>query len=283
MNKEWVEKKNADRNKWLVEMEQRIRNEIEMATFLTENVKNRMLSSLDKLKKNGSSCEFRFEMQSGYLDLDSDDIKVASISYEEYREWLKKLEVETFCSNMQYTNIYNRYLDSEPKEFDGDIIITDPCYIIRAEHHGTKPLTKDDWATCEYGENMEALGIHTYMTRGTLYGDWSCTTYNSDTKEPIGEFCADAGLVSVFLLDEVLKYNPDFDYHINKLWTTTLIKDFKGTVQFVVIHTEGVYDDETKYHKKGEKWEDYSVEVVGHGINKVTNELINFVGTQTGF
>lgn len=26
----------------------------------------------------------------------------------------------------------NRYLDSEPMEFDGDIIITDPCYIMRA-------------------------------------------------------------------------------------------------------------------------------------------------------
>lgn len=34
--------------------------------------------------------------------------------------------------------------------------------------------------------------------------------------EKIGYFCADAGMVAVFLLDEVLKYNPDFDYHINR-------------------------------------------------------------------
>jgi hypothetical protein len=136
---------------------------------------------------------------------------------------------------------------------------------------------------CECGKNMEVLGIETYMTRGTLYGDWGCTTFDTESGEKIGEFCADAGLVSVFLLDEVLRYNPRFDYHINRPWTTTLIKDFKGTVQFVVVHTEGEYKDDSSYHKKGDKWEDFSVEVVGHGINSVTGEPINFVGRQTGF
>ena len=65
-------------------------------------------------------------------------------------------------------------------------------------------------------------------------------------------------MVGVFLLDEILKYNPDFDYHINKKWTTTLIKDFDGEVYFDVDENE----DEVK--------------VVGKGN-------INFVGRQTGF
>ena len=60
------------------------------------------------------------------------------------------------------------------------------------------------------------------------------------------------------------------------------IHDFKGTVQFVVEREEGVYDEDTEYHKKGEKWEDYSVHVVGHGVNKRTGEPINFRSTQTG-
>ena len=38
-------------------------------------------------------------------------------------------------------------------------------------------------------------------------------------------------MVGVFLLEEVLKYNPNFDYHISKPWTTTLIKNFTGTIQ----------------------------------------------------
>lgn len=46
----------------------------------------------------------------------------------------------------------------------------------------------------------------------------------------LGEFCADSGMVGVFLLDEVLKYNPEFDYHINKVFTTTLISGFEGDV-----------------------------------------------------
>lgn len=41
-------------------------------------------------------------------------------------------------------------------------------------------------------------------------------------------------MVAVFLLDEVLKYNPNFDYHINRLWTTTLIKDFDGEVEYYI-------------------------------------------------
>lgn len=158
------------------------------------------------------------------------------------------------------------------KFFDGDIIITDPCYIMR----------DDDWERSGYSDNMGILGIHNHITHDTLYGDWSCTTFNSDTKEIIGNFCADAGLVSVILLDEVMKYNPTFDYHINKPWTTTLIKDFSGVVEFVVVHEEGIYEDTTSWHKKGEHWEDDELQVVGRGINKTTKEPLNFIAYQTG-
>lgn len=148
-----------------------------------------------------------------------------------------------------------------------DIIITDPCYIMRAEHHGTKPLTEDDWHTSNHGFNMEKLGIKNYLTHSTIYGDWSCTTYNSDTGEVIGEFCADAGLVSVFDLYEVLKYNPDFDYHINRKWTTTLIKNFTGDVRIKVERNENQSD-----------WDgdNYDVYVEGEGN-------INFTTRQTGY
>lgn len=148
-------------------------------------------------------------------------------------------------------------------KFKGDIIITDPCYIIREKYNGIDPITDDDWDACEYGEKMEVLGIHNYICRDTLYGDWSCTTYNSDTEEELGNFCADAGMVAVFLLDEVLKYNPDFDYHLNNPWTTTWIKNFDGEVDFVIAKIED------------EDYEDEEVRVVGKGN-------VNFITTQTG-
>lgn len=162
--------------------------------------------------------------------------------------------------------------------FDGDIIITDPGYICK----------DDDWDKCSYGDHMEALGLKTFISRDTIYGDWSCTTFEGDfdtAKEGddlkvLGEFCADGGMVAVFLLDEVLAYNPYFDYHINRSWTTTLIKDFHGDVSFKVVHHEGIYTEEDvkgcSYLKAGEKWEDDSVHVVGKGN-------INFFTSQTGF
>ena len=180
-------------------------------------------------------------------------------------------------------------------KFIGDIIITDPCYIIKKHESNPRPniytneilknlgsvqFTKytpeqmeeykkleaeqaewdknnpDDWEVCEYGDRMGKLGLTRYLTSYTEYGDWSCTTYEEGTKKKLGEFCADAGLVSVFLLEEVLKYNPEFDYHINNKHTTTWIKDFDGDVEIT--------------HRNDE------VSVVGTGN-------VNFFTSQTGF
>jgi hypothetical protein len=138
-------------------------------------------------------------------------------------------------------------------KFKGDVLITDPCYLIRESNQ----LTKDDWESCEYGLNMEVLDFKNYICRDTIYGDWSCKTFVS-SKNEIGQFCADSGMVGVFLLDEVLKYNPDFDYHLNKPWTTTWIKDFDGNVVFVV----------------NEQKEKVKIKGVGN---------INFYTKQTGF
>lgn len=189
-----------------------------------------------------------------------DDFKIIDIDYSSIHSFqdikdlwkkLDKLEEEHFL-------IYNGYSETYEKE-------------LRAYNKAVKDRKleqQDDWSYSNYGENMEVLGFKNYMVRNTIYGDWSCTTYKSDTKEPIGNFCADGGLVGVFLLDEVLKYNQEFDDHIKRPWTTTLIKNFEGTVQFIV--------------SQGEKEDDFSVSVIGHGVNKKTGEPLNFFTTQTG-
>ena len=166
--------------------------------------------------------------------------------------------------------------------FKGTIIITDPCYIVKKcteknphpfpwttiniKNPNIKEMVKqynewedshDDWRKCRYGTNMEALGISTYFTESTIYGDWGCSTYkieenpyevvdnfveayeNEEDYEikcsKLGDFCADAGLVSVFLLDEVRKYNTDIDKWIEKhSWCVTTIPDFDGEVNYYV-------------------------------------------------
>lgn len=179
-------------------------------------------------------------------------------------------------------------------KFKGTIIITDPCYVIKKDNYPSpkpsdfnlpesirgKPYTeyktpdelaykaacekyfaeyneKDDWSRCDCGYNMEALGISTYFTEDTIYGDWGCSTYKI-AEDPykminnfveaeekgedyridyfkLGDFCADAGLVSVFLLDEVRKYNPDiYEWIASHSWCVTTIPDFVGEVNYYV-------------------------------------------------
>lgn len=172
-------------------------------------------------------------------------------------------------------------------QFKGTIIITDPCYIVKKNKYPhpnptdfnlpesicSKPFEeyktsnelaykaacskyyaehyeKDDWSRCDYGYNMEALGISTYFTKSTICGDWDCITYKIEenpyevvnnfveTSEKgedygieyskLGNFCTDSGLVSVFLLDEVRKYNPSIDKWIaSHAWCITTIPYFE--------------------------------------------------------
>lgn len=179
-------------------------------------------------------------------------------------------------------------------KFKGDILITDPCYIIKKNNYpspkpedfnlpksiNSKLYTeyktpdelayraacekyfneyneKDDWSRCDYGENMEVLGINTYFTESTLCGDWDCavykinenpynvinkfteasengTDYGVDVKR-LGNFCANSGLVSVFDLNEVRKYNPNIDKWIETHdWCATKILDFEGEIDYYV-------------------------------------------------
>lgn len=218
-------------------------------------------------------------------------------------------------------------------KFKGTIIITDPCYIIKecpeypvpedfnlpwsVRNKPLKDLSTpeelayskacdeywkecnkyNDWEKCDYGEDMEVLGITQYISKPTIYGDWSCTTWSTpridvknqveelnklysklykteegseenkfyedeivketSTLKDIGRFCADTGMVAVFLLDEVLEYNPDFEEWIKEhSWCVTTIPDFDGDVQYYI-------DDNDDAH------------IVGVGN-------INFFTTQTG-
>ena len=126
---------------------------------------------------------------------------------------------------------------------------------------------EDDWGKCCCGEAMEKLGLNTFIVCDTIYGDWSCTVFNSLTKEKMGEFCADSGQVGIFLMDEVLKYNPDLDLPKH---CATIIKNFDGHIR-VNKKSNG------KYAYDGKEYDDIVAEVEG-----VSNTL-NFKSAQTGF
>ena len=78
--------------------------------------------------------------------------------------------------------------------FDGDIIITDPSYIITSAR-------RDDWERSDHGEEMDILGFSSYLSEWTLIGDWHCNVFQGPVSSmwspvppnrQIGSFSADA-------------------------------------------------------------------------------------------
>lgn len=137
-------------------------------------------------------------------------------------------------------------------EFDGDLLITDPVYVMRE--------TGDDWGRSAYGFRMEVLGVRTYLTTETILGDWDCVAYDAVTGKESGRFCSDSGQVSVFLLEEILQYNPAYNEHLVHPYTAVWIRDFRGTVQFTLQKTEDM------------EWRC----IMGQGVRRETGEKIRF-------
>lgn len=157
-------------------------------------------------------------------------------------------------------------------KFKGTIIITDPCYVIKEDkgrqndwvkckcgdymealgikHYISEPTIYGDWSCTTWSipstdienhiENLNQINkdiwnaIREYGIESEQYAILR-DKYDSivEDTEKIGRFCADAGLVAVFLLDEVLKYNPDFSKWIEERpWCVTVISDFEGDVKY---------------------------------------------------
>ncbi|MCK9576576.1 MAG: hypothetical protein M0R51_11690 [Clostridia bacterium] len=106
--------------------------------------------------------------------------------------------------------------------FDGDIVITDPLYVVNIE----------DWDKCKDGKDLSYIGLENFMVTNTLCGDWECIIINDSNKQ-IGHILADTGLVGVFSLSEIRKYSKTREASIKIAKPiVTIIYDFHGDVQF---------------------------------------------------
>lgn len=150
-------------------------------------------------------------------------------------------------------------------EFDGDIVITDPCYIDEGA----------DW------DEIEAWGREHGLISRTFYGDWGCTVYETEgavgcianDSKKIGTFCADAGMVCVLHLEDVLSRNPGFmEWAKNHEWCLTIIKGFKGTIRLMTMTTKWQTAD-------GRSYDDVELHVRGDGI--IDGKPISFESIQT--
>lgn len=336
MTKEWVKNKRKEYMETIDRLEAPILEFIKVCPVFTfgESDRKHILHEFYEYKKHPLDGD---SILSFYINLFVTNAKIMGKENDEIKKWEEKynsLHYKKWTHAVFMSQFINQYLDSEPVEFDGDIIITDPCYLVKErtqkedeEYEKNKPKEEDfhtckeedftdadsvtikdskkyqketseylkalgkyqqehmdDWKKCNYGMNFEALGIQKFMSRDTIYGDWSCTVFDIDTEKPIGTFCADAGMVSVVDLSEAVSYNPEILKWLKEYdYAATVIKDFKGTVQFIVERIEIKHDTDTGLYKAGDISEDYSVVIEGHGINKTTGRPVNFIGKQTGF
>ena len=113
-----------------------------------------------------------------------------------------------------------RYDNVEQRQFEGTLVITDPCYFVKDE----------DWKKSIYGASLIDFGINTYITADTGFGDWQNSII--DNKHHfLGHFCADSGQVTIALLEEIKKYNPNFKEILKEQPNiATIIPNFKGNV-----------------------------------------------------
>ena len=188
------------------------------------------------------------------------------------RQWyniLSKLNL-TLSDNTSGEGEGKTYAFAGPVYFDGDILITDPCYFIKDE----------DWEKSSFGSDIKQFGFTNYITQDTLFGDWTCVVFDSHTGEDMGYFTADAGLVGIYLFDEVKRYNPKLNL---SHYTYTIINNFKGKIKFQMEEAKGVYTkkDEIIINgevccKAGEPYTEYILRLYGKGTDKKTGRRLDF-------
>ena len=139
-----------------------------------------------------------------------------------------------------------------------DVIITDPCYVV---------ANREDWKKCtdaysndgkhDITDGLKKLGFTKVISNDTVIGDWCCEVFKIDgEKIKLGDFGADSGLVAVFSLDEILKYDPDYDYKEDEdIGCAVIIRNFTGRVSI-------------------EQVDDRTISVVGQGSIDFYSEIM---------
>lgn len=143
---------------------------------------------------------------------------------------------------------------------ESDIIITDPCYIVKRgdwgsifdwEHYkiSAPEFTEYIWTYTGQGDGSwmivklkeilnrakteEFVKGYEESLRNFNIGDINSIVNLSEyikKQDYIGRFSVDSGTFGIFYLSEVLKYNPNF-LRDHGIWLYTIIPEFMGSIQ----------------------------------------------------
>lgn len=109
--------------------------------------------------------------------------------------------------------------------FEGNVIICDPCSIVKSEEDWFKVLTTEEE---EIPLNMEVVGIENYMAIDGR--EENRIIFIDEYGNKLGEACTDSSFYIVVYLEDILRYNCEFDSY--KKWRDTcmLFEGFNGTI-----------------------------------------------------
>jgi len=256
MTKDWCEQKKKEYIQNFIELQMKI------------------LESVDVLNLTTNQEKYIKELivKKPYL-VDAYTLMDLNVDKQTAKDWFENNNFKKYEKENSYfftkKDSFFEYLDTEKIELDGDVLITDPCYIVDDD---------DDWERSDYGKHFEKIGITNFVTHDTIYGDWSCSMFDTETDEKVGDFCADAGMVTIISLDQAMNYNKTgVKALLKKDWCATIVKNFKGTGQIKIKEVQWE-DKETK-----ELHTDYEAYVELIGIDKTTNKNVKYISKQTGF
>ena len=112
-------------------------------------------------------------------------------------------------------------------KFKGTVIIADPCYFVKGS----------DWERSQYGAYLPNIGggrkqffdMRTHLfTR--VQDDWGYLAFDESGKQ-IGRFAAETANIGVYLLSEIMAYNPEFiEWARSRPDLVLEIPDFDGDI-----------------------------------------------------
>jgi hypothetical protein len=153
---------------------------------------------------------------------------------------------------------------------DDTLIITDPCYIMHDrdwEHFLDLELSSNPIGLDRYLKEYHNFGE--VIAADTGYGDWTNEVIDNETKDTIGEFSADAGMVIVCTASDLTNYGYDKDkiQQLQESGCLAVVPNFTGTVKLVyeikkdsgklaILYGDATDINDTSFHTLGWATED---------------------------
>jgi len=117
------------------------------------------------------------------------------------------------------------------QQFEGDIVITDPCYFIKDEIWSA--LCSDGWFDNSKNTPFTDAGTLYYNGATILYSSTACGDGSFDVVETDGikssSFGVDAGMMAIITCEDLEKIS-DSDFSIDAL-LCAYVEDFQGTAE----------------------------------------------------